>query len=165
MLHSLSRHLRFYHTNDIRQRETTQIVKVSYKTFSILSVSGSYIFLSNFLLAFVKVKVNDPLRSPLVTIGTNSFHVQKFYVLPRSALAWFLRTPEKKTAIVALHSSTWLLFRRCLQSKKKKERLSKYFVCPSVCNLVLATKRSVRFWWNLVFTQRCEASVSFLKIG
>jgi hypothetical protein len=35
---------------------------------SILSGSCSYIFLSNFLLAFEKVKVNDTLRSPMVTI-------------------------------------------------------------------------------------------------
>jgi hypothetical protein len=134
MLHSLSHHLRFYHINDIRRRKTTQIVKVSYETFSVLSVSCSHIFLSNFLLAFVKVKLNDPLRSPLVTISTNSFNVQKFYVLPIEC--------------------TYVIFT--------------HFVCPSVCNLVLATKLFARVSWNLVvdfFTQCCEASVSFVKIG
>jgi hypothetical protein len=83
-------------------------------------VSCSYIFLINFLVVFVKE--NDPLRSPLVTIGTNSFKVHKFCVLPTECTYVIFTNPRKKKPLLPYTVLPgWFLG---VVYKVKKERLT-----------------------------------------
>lgn len=94
---------------------------------SILTGSCSYIFVNSFLLAFAKVKVNDPLRSPMVTICTNSVRVQKLRIPTQCTYVNFTNPRKRQTLFPYTLLLYWFLG-VVYKVKKKRTYVKTLFV-------------------------------------